>query len=114
MCDVKIDSFKEELELDQDTLLDLYNSFIDELYEEKIKLESELKENSYKVLKVIIHNLKGISGNYKAVTLWDKSSEIHNKILENKFEDMDEMLIDLIKTIDDTISIIRLYFEGEE
>lgn len=78
-----IDNFANELELNFDEAIELYYILTTELNNEITNLKLAINEQNEILIKKIIHNLKGMTINYKLKNLYERSFELDN-ILKNK------------------------------
>jgi HPt (histidine-containing phosphotransfer) domain-containing protein len=106
---VDFSKFKEELELDDDNLKELYSVFLEELIRENQKMKQHFKNKDIVRLKRTIHNIKGISGNYKALRVCNLSSEVYEqlKIEDKEYINLGYSINKMEKLIEDVIKEIR-------
>ena len=102
--------FQNDLELHDMMLKDLYINFVEELKKQKNLLIYQFQNSNIKEVSIIIHDIKGITANYRANQAYEISKQLNEKIKENN-----EVLINyytqaLIEVIDETITFIYAYF----
>ena len=93
-------AFMTETGIDEDTLIEIYEVFRDELLGEKEKLPACLSRNDYVKLGKIVHNIKGISGSYKAGKVFVQASLIDLDLKEGKYEGIHQNLSKLTDEIE--------------
>ena len=101
----------QETGLDRGTLNELYQVFYEELVTEKIKLLRLYSENDMGRFQKVIHNIKGISGSYKASILYEQACLIDSNIKSGAFDNIGNDLSGLISKIDCALSDIRKNIE---
>lgn len=111
---VDIDVFREELDLDYNVLRELYLEFSKELIQNKDDIDNFLSSQNIEELSRVIHSLKGVSGNYKAVKLYEVSKKIDSKLKSNDYENITYYMIALNEIIEESLKVISNYFEQAE
>lgn len=100
--------FEKETGLDDSTVKDLYEGFLQELLEEKDKLLRQLSCKDYQSLYKTTHNIKGISGSYMAGDVFKRSSELSAGLnagnTENAGTLVDKLVNDIIEAAGEIIS----------
>ncbi|MGE5627240.1 MAG: Hpt domain-containing protein [Solirubrobacterales bacterium] len=106
---VDINKFRDEIEVDNDTLKELYKIFIEELNQQKNLMRVQIESMELEELKKTIHNIKGISGNYKALKVWDLSSKVYDELRdgEKNESDLNNSIKKIENSIEDTIDEIN-------
>lgn len=97
---VDFEKFKMETGLDDATLKELYQGFLEELLEEKEKLLTQFLNKEFDNLAKTVHNIKGITSSYMAINAFTQSKEL-DLLLKNK--KTGNMEISLNKLVDDII-----------
>ena len=109
---VDFDKFKRETNLDDATLKELYQGFLEELLEEKEKLLMQLMNKEYDRLAKTAHNIKGISSSYMAANVYAQSIELDTLLKNRKTEEIEssvnKLVNDIIETAGDIINYYRL------
>lgn len=106
---VDINKFRDEIEVDDDTLKELYQVFIEELNQQKHLMKEQIRTMEIEELKKTLHNIKGISGNYKASKVWDLSSRVYDELrtgTKNQI-DLNNSISNIESSIEDTINEIN-------
>lgn len=106
---VDINKFRDEIEVDNDTLKELYKIFIEELNQQKNLMRVQIESMELEELKKTIHNIKGISGNYKALKVWDLSSKVYDELRDGgkNESDLNNSIKKIENSIEDTIDEIN-------
>lgn len=107
---VDYDAFMVETGLDKDTIEELYQVFHDEILEEREKLLSCYSGKDFEKLGKTVHNIKGISGSFKAGPVFEQSSLMNLDIKAGKYEGVESSLTSLVELIDRTAADIKRYF----
>ena len=84
---VDFEKFKNETGLDDPTLKELYEGFLQELLDEKDKLLRQLSRKDYENIYKTVHNIKGISGSYMAGNVFNRSHELGARLKAGNTED---------------------------
>jgi len=77
-CKYDIDGFSKELGLSLTEVTELYCELITELHSETLKLKTSIADHDIESQKRIIHNIKGITGNYRIFDVYELSSKIND------------------------------------
>lgn len=104
-------AFMAETGLDRDAIKELYQVFHDEMLEEKEKLLCCFSGNDFEMLGKTVHNVKGISGSFKAGQVYEQATLMGFDIRKGKFEDIGSRLANLTQSIDCAIREIKKYIE---
>jgi len=110
MSRVDIDVFQDEMEIDKDTLKELYYVFIDEILDENRKIQELIKNGSIKDLKATVHNIKGVSGNYKAKKVYDKASKLNELLSNGENGDVELLINEIGDAIGEAVEEIEDFF----
>lgn len=93
----------------EDLLLDLLCTL-----EDRIKsLVDDLERKDYQELKYKVHALKGVTGNYQIIEIYEKCVELDRYLKENEKYD-DEVIIGIIGDISKVVSMIPHYYLSEK
>ncbi|TYQ16679.1 UNVERIFIED_CONTAM: HPt (histidine-containing phosphotransfer) domain-containing protein [Acetivibrio alkalicellulosi] len=107
---IDFDSFVKDVDVDNETMRDLYETFLEEILQERENLKSCLLQNDYTCAGKIIHNIKGISGSYKANELYEIAKNLDLKF-KNKITDRSNIQInELLECIQVVCKEIKDYF----
>lgn len=110
MIIVDIQEFQEEMEVDIEMAQELYEVFIEELLTEKETLLPYFRRGEIIDLENTMHNIKGISGSYRAWAVFKMAEEIYEQLKNRDIENMEDMLIRFRDLINETIKEIKKYF----
>jgi len=109
---VDFEKFKIETDLDDATLKELYQGFLEELLEEKEKLLTQFLNKEFDSLAKTVHNIKGITSSYMAVDAFTQSKELDlllkNKKAGNIEVSLNKLVDDIIETAGDIINYYGL------
>ena len=106
-----IQSFSDDLGLSTKDIADLYDELIQEINNELHQLKHSIHDNDLQSAREIMHNLKGISGNYRITDIHEQTVKIQ-AVLKNMTTDNLEPLFENYFTIcHNAIIDIKLYFE---
>lgn len=107
-CSVDFDEFICEMGIDKDTAKELYQVFRDELLDQKSSFLEAYEVKDFQKLQKIIHNIKGISGSYKAGHIYSTAQNIDLILKEKKFnDDSVKLLNELVNIMGETVSVIN-------
>lgn len=106
---VEIENFQRDTGLPNELMKELYFLFTQELNEEKMKL-NQWQTLKHHDLVCILHNIKGISSNYKAQRVSELAESLHKKIKNHDGFDCQYYVVALSEVIDETIKVITKYF----
>lgn len=106
---VDFEKFKKETGLDDDTVIELYKGFLEELLGEKDKLLTLLAENDYAKLSKTVHNIKGISSSYMAANVFERSLDLDMRLKAGKTDDIAHLVNKLVNDIIETAGEIIKY-----
>ena len=104
-------AFIDETGLDENTIKELYQVFHDEILAEKEKLVNSYSQNDLLKLGKTVHNIKGISGSFKAGHVFEQACSIDLDIKNRKFQGMGDSLETFSKSIDCAVMDIRGHFD---
>lgn len=107
---VDISDLKNELDIDNDTLKDIYSLFIEEILDENKKMYKSQKDGNAKDLKATVHNIKGISGNVKAKNIYDKASKLNELLANDENGDIERLINEISDAIREAVKDIEDFF----
>lgn len=108
---VDFNKFKIGTGLDDSTLKELYQGFLEELLEEKEKLLSQFQNKEFGGLAKTVHNIKGITSSYMAEKAFAQSGELDLLLKKGIKEDLEVSLNRLIDEIIETAGDIIDYYQ---
>lgn len=102
---------KEEMEVDDETLKELYEIFRDELIQQRGYMKVQIEEENIEELKKTMHNLKSLSGNCRANELFELSSAVYDdlRIKGKEYDELNQMINKIEKLIDETINEVNRF-----
>jgi HPt (histidine-containing phosphotransfer) domain-containing protein len=89
-CKYDIEDFSKELGLSLSEAADLYYELVNEINSEILKLKACIAARDIENQKRIVHNIKGIAGNYRIFDVYTLSTEINNLF---KGKDLDKITL---------------------
>ncbi len=107
---VDITSFEQELYLDSDKLKELYLVFTEEIIKEKELIRKYSFLNMTAELSKSVHNLKGVSSNYRAHKLYEVTKKLDFKLKNQDFNHIDYYVMAVCELIDEATTEITKYF----
>ena len=107
---VDFEAFKKETGLDDELVKELYIGFLEEISDEKEKICAQLAARELEKLAKTVHNIKGVSGSYMSMYVYEYAKELDAKIKESRLEDIDNMVTKLTNSIVDAEDEIKRYF----
>ena len=110
---IDFDAFMAETGIDEDTIKELYQVFLEEILQEKARLTVRFAEKDYEKLGRTIHNVKGIAASYKAHCVLEPATAINIDLKEGRHDGLDRKLADLTAAIESAASNIRMHFSIE-
>lgn len=107
---IDFDGFMENVGLEYEGIGDLYSIFIDEITKEKENMKKYMSLGKFDELSRVIHNIKGVSGNYRALNIFEVSRIIDEKLKQKDNKNLHYYIIALSELIEESISVINRYF----
>ncbi|MDF2596197.1 MAG: hypothetical protein K0R69_2538 [Clostridia bacterium] len=89
-CKYDIEGFSKELGFSLVDASELYHELVSEINSETLKLKACVAQHDIETQKRIVHNIKGITGNYRILDVYSLSTEINNLF---KSEDLDKIAL---------------------
>lgn len=108
---VDFEAFKVEIGLEEDQLQELYIGYMEELLEEREKLNTQFVNGELIKLGKTVHNIKGISGSYRAEQVFEVAKELDARIKESKMDEMSIWIERLTNCISAVENEIKQYFD---
>lgn len=94
-CTYDINNFANDLGLSFSEISELYIELINEINSSLLELKILMTEKNLGEIQKIIHNIKGISGNYRVTDVYEKASEINDSLKSNCIMNLEADLNDL-------------------
>jgi HPt (histidine-containing phosphotransfer) domain-containing protein len=107
---VDFEKFKVETDLDDATLKELYQGFLEELLEEKEKILTQFQNKKFDSLAKTVHNIKGLTSSYMAVKAFAQSKELDLLLKNGTTENLEVSLHKLVDEIIETAGDIVNYY----
>lgn len=110
---VDFNKFRTEIGVDDETLKELYEFFLQELIQQKENMKVQIEKEEIKEVKKILHNIKGISGNYKAIKVYELSSKVYDelRVKGKDYSELNYMINKIEKLIDEAINEIKEFLK---
>lgn len=105
-----INGFANELGLTLEEVWELYAELINELSSAAAELKILIREKDLEKIHKIIHNIKGVSGNYRITDIYKQTTKINNDLKSYYYNDLETDLINLFKISDKAINEIQNFF----
>lgn len=103
--------FAEDMGLEPEDVQELYIIFIEELMSELESFKAYLKKNDIEGALRTIHNIKGISANYKVQTVFTLSKQLHEILRSGDLSKLDYNLDMLEKSCQQLQQEIKTYIK---
>lgn len=110
-CKYNIIGFSTDLGLSIKEISELYYELINELNLALLELKALVDGQDYTKIQKIIHNIKGVSGNYRITDIYKESSRINDLLISNDYSTLKKDLTNLITICIDAQNEIRFFFE---
>lgn len=111
-CKYDIESFAVDLSLSLEDTADLYFELVKEMYLDISKLKSAYETEDFHTIQLIIHDLKGVSGNYKITDVFEATSQINILMRSKCYESINTHLQSLYSLCENAITEIKNYFNS--
>lgn len=109
-CKYDIQGFADSLGLPIEEIAELYNELINELNQEIVKLKEAAAEQDINTVKKILHNIKGVTGNYKIFDIYNETITISNTLKLDGSHNIDKIINKFSAVSEDAIYEIRKFF----
>lgn len=109
-CRYDIEGFANGLGFSIEDISDLFSEFIKELDSEVIKLKEAADKKDWTIVKGIIHNIKGVSGNYRITDVYTEASIINNNLKADNYDDIESIICNFCSLSEAASSEIKRYF----
>lgn len=109
---VDFERFKAETGLGDYDVKELYKGFLDELLEEKEKLQGQLMNDDFEKMEKTVHNIKGISSSYMADEVFSCSLELGRLLSKNDRAAVDSAVNQLTELIMEAVDDIFRYIKA--
>lgn len=99
-CKYDIVGFANDLGLSMKEISELYAELITEINSALLQLKLLMNKKDLAQIQKIVHNIKGVSGNYKITDIYEETSKINNNLNSHNYTSLERDLNSLF-----TISI---------
>lgn len=103
--------FSHDLGLSIEDVSELYAELVRELNSAIIELKLFMEEKDFIKIQKIIHNIKGVSGNYRLTDLYNESSKINDALKNSEYSDFEKDLNHLFNITYAAIKEITNFFK---
>lgn len=107
-----IKKLAEELEFGIEDISTLFSKYTAEIKERISQMEDCLNRKDWNTLERVVHNIKGVSINLNIVDVYEKAVECDSLLKENRTENADTYIKELILLLVDSENEIRKIFSG--
>jgi len=105
-----IPGFANDLGLSLEEVSELYAEFINELSSALIELKVLINKEDVVKIQKIIHNMKGVSGNYRITDIYEETIQINDALKNTNYIDFEKDLNDLFNISHIALKEIRNFF----
>ncbi len=109
-CRYDIKGFSNDLGLSLEDIFELYCEFIKELNLEISKLGKLLITENWDEIKKSLHNIKGVSVNYRITDIYEETVKIYNNLNSQKYDEIYACIENLTAVSNVAIEEISKYF----
>ncbi|WP_270565388.1 Hpt domain-containing protein [Clostridium beijerinckii] len=108
--DYDIICFSNDLGLNLQQVSELYAELINEFNLALSELKISITKNDLANIQKIIHNLKGLSGNYRITDVYEETTKINNLLKNSNYNNIEPHLSNLLTVISIALKKIRNFF----
>jgi HPt (histidine-containing phosphotransfer) domain-containing protein len=105
-----IEGFAGDLGLPVEEIADLFAEFIKVLGSEKSKLKVAAVEKDWIMVKNIIHNIKGVTGNYRITDVYNEALLINNVLKKGDYGSVEQTIKSFCNLLEAAVEEIKKYF----
>ncbi|MFT8348478.1 Hpt domain-containing protein [Clostridium saccharoperbutylacetonicum] len=110
-CKYDIIGFSTDLGLSIKEISELYYELINELNLALLELKALVDGQNYTKIQKIIHNIKGVSGNYRINDIYKETTRINDLLISDDYSTLKKDLTNLFTICIDAQTEIRFFFE---
>lgn len=110
ICKYDIDGFMKDLGLNLEEVSDLYSELINEINLAIAQITNLINKDDLQEIQKIIHNIKGVTGNYRITDLYTQTTKIYDLLKSESYNDLQRDLKNLINTCNNALKEIQNYF----
>ena len=93
--------------------VNLLNSYVRDFSDAAIRIKDKFEQQSYADAQRLVHSLKGVSGNIGAKSVYQYSYEIDKKFKNKELEPINDLILQLEKTLAETVKEINRIIEKQ-
>lgn len=108
-----VEVFMDNTGLDIEEAAELYTVFLIELFSELNEFKQSFQSSDYLNAKKVVHNIKGISGNYLATEVFSFAQQIDSKLKTGVTEHLESQVHDLEQAADHFKEITLMFFKDK-
>ena len=109
-CKYDINGFSNDLGLSLNDIFDLYCEFIKELNSEISRIGTLLITENWDEIKKSLHNIKGVSVNYRIIDIYEETVKIYTNLSSKKYDEVYAGIENLTAISNVAIQEISEYF----
>ena len=109
--DYDITGFTHDLGLTMEEVSKFYAELINEINSAIVELKLLMIKEDLANIKKIIHNIKGVSGNYRISDIYSKTTKINDSLKANNYTTLEKDLYNLFDVSDMAINEIKAFFK---
>ncbi|WP_026885184.1 hypothetical protein [Clostridium beijerinckii] len=102
--------FSNDLGLNLQQVSELYAELINEFNLALSELKVSMIEKDLRNIQKIIHNLKGVSGNYRITDIYEETTKINNLLKSNNYNNLELDLNSLLTVSNLALKKIKSFF----
>ncbi len=103
--------FSHDLGLNIEDVSELYAELVHELNSSLLELKLLIDDKDFVKIQKIIHNIKGVSGNYRLTDIYDETSKINDALKNNEYPKFERDLNHLFNITHAAIKEITNFFK---
>ena len=109
--DYDITGFTHDLGLTMEEVSKFYAQLINEINSATLELELLMIKGDLANIQKVIHNIKGVSGNYRISDIYKKTTKINDALKCNNYSTLEKDLNNLFAVSDMAIKEIKTFFK---
>ena len=109
-CKYDIRGFSADLGLPLPDIANLYSELVQEIAANVAVLQDLLPAKDWEAIRATIHNIKGISVNYRVMDLYEEAVKIHNAVKAGAYDQVAPEVKMLVQISRAAIREIKQYF----
>ena len=110
-CNYDITGFTHDLGLTIEEVSKFYAELISEINSALLELKFLMTKKDLVKIQKIIHNIKGVSGNYRITDIYRETSKINDALKKNNYTSLEKDLNHLFDISDMAIKEIKKFFK---